>query len=286
MQKVNLYAFYNFGLRLREAVSIPWQPILEGYEQSGNFSLPEDFKVLGPMEVVYASCLGFIKKTEGYKLQKSRAKVKEIEELHIRYWGLIGKAYDDKNLQEVAGLYTRWMRQANRLVGEFQETLKHEITSINAFVTADKGDKDTDILAERAVEAFGPEVRKHLPATAIYDFNEAGKCYLFDCYTAVGYHILRGVEAVALKYLETAKGTPYTGDPGLGQYIGALTAKKLAVPVRVLQRLDELREFERNPIAHPEFIVEADEALSMYNLAQGVVPLITKEIEKIEAAKP
>lgn len=277
MQKVNLYAFYQFGTRLRQAVTMPLQPILEQFERNDDFPNPENLQVLGTMEVVYANCLAFAKHTEGYKLPKSRAKVKEIEAVHLQYWDLIGKAHA-ADLSDTA-LYTRWMRRTNRLVGEFEEILKHEITSINAFVTGDKGDKDTDVLAERASEGFPAEVRKHLPDTAIYDFNEAGKCYLFDCYTAMAYHILRAVEAVSRKYLEVVKGSPYTGTPGFGQYIGALGAKKLAVPIRILQRLDEMREYERNPIAHPEFVVEADDALSMYNLAYGVVPMMTKEIE-------
>ena len=285
MQKVNVYAFYNFGKRLVESVSISMRTIMEPHTMSGDYPEVDATTMLGSLEAVYANCLIFLEKTETCKLPKSRQKVREIEELELKYWNLIGNAlhiHDDAARHE---LYTRWLRRTSELVAEFDETLRHEIDRINAFVTTDKGSHDIEILAERAHEGFEADVRKYLPDTAIYDFKEAGKCYLFDLYTAMGYHILRGVEAVALKYLETAKGAPYTGDPGLGQYIGALRAKVLNVPPRIIQRLDELREFERNPIAHPEFIVGADDALSMYNCSQGIVPLMTKEISKIEAAK-
>lgn len=75
MHKVNLYAFYRFGQRLKEAVTMPMQPILEQYERLDNFPKPDSLNALGCMEAVYASCLLFLEKTEGYKLAKSRAKV-------------------------------------------------------------------------------------------------------------------------------------------------------------------------------------------------------------------
>lgn len=278
---MNVYAFYRFGKRLKDVTSFAMQPMFEKHEWDKNFPFELDFPVMPTMEAVYANCLYFLEKTEGFNLDKSRDKVSEIETLHLRYWKLIGAAYKTHDLSEVFTLFSRWLRQTNRLVDEFEETLKHEIDRINAFVTGDKGDKDIEILADRAHEGFSAEVRKHLPDTAIYDFKEAGKCYLFDCYTAMGYHILRGTEAVVLKYLETLTGSAWTGTPGWGQYVQKLEKKSLNVPKRIIQRLNEIREYERNPIAHPEFIVEPDEAMPLYNLAHGVIPMIVKEMQRL-----
>lgn len=285
MQKVNVYAFYRFGKRLKEAGSVSLQPVLEQFEFNGQSPQIDATRMLAAMETIYAGCLVFLKDTEGCVLPKSCAKIAEIKELHIRYWKLIGNAIDANDDEERTALFTRWLRQANRLTDDFEEILKHEVDRINAFVTTQKGSHDTEILAERAEESYSAETRKYLSAHSIYDFKEAGKCLLFDCYTAMGYHIFRGTEALMLRYYEVLAGKVYSGAPGWGSVESALTAKKFSVPHDILITLSQMRVHLRNGIAHPDFIIEADEALPFYNIAQLIIPRIAKEIEKLEAMK-
>lgn len=280
MKKVNVFTFYRFGSQLKEILWTPYIPI-------------PPLKVNEPVELIHYpidACIGkvhglcslFLLKTADVNLPTARENIEKLRDLVAGCAEAVGKMSDQSERERE---FRSCLHRCNFFLERFEEALKYDMSRINAVIIPRKGIYDSDDLMERADEHFSPEVRKHLPATAIHDFKEAGRCLIFNCYTAMGYHIVRGVEAVTLKYLETAKGAPYKGDPGLGQYIGALQARKLAIPTRILQRLDELRKYERNPIAHPDFVIEADEALPMYNLAHGVVPMMANEIERIENEK-
>jgi hypothetical protein len=272
MQKVNVDAFYRFGARMKDAMSIGLEPLLKN-------GMIEASWVEKSLEAIYANCLIFLRKTEGYNLPKSREKAKEIEDLELRYWKHVAIAAKEENEQERQELFKRFLPQCKRLLTEFESALRHEVSNINAFVIDEKGSYDIHKLIERAHEHFSEEVRKHLPDTAIYDFKEAGKCLAFDCPTAMAYHILRGTEAMVLAYFAVLNGSAYSGRPGWMNYINAL--RPLSAPSRILQRLDEIREYERNPIAHPEFVVEPDEAMPLYNLVHGVIPMMAKEMQRI-----
>ena len=55
-------------------------------------------------------------------------------------------------------------------------------------------------------------------------------------------------------------------------------------PKAITDRLGEIRE-DRNAYAHPDITVPLDEALVVFELCNGVIQLMAKEVEKIEAAK-
>jgi hypothetical protein len=46
---------------------------------------------------------------------------------------------------------------------------------------------------------------KLIPEAAV-DFDEAGRCWLFDTYTAVGFHLMRATDAVMRSYYRAAVG--------------------------------------------------------------------------------
>lgn len=277
MQKVNVDAFYTFGASIRDAIMLPILPLLD----EADFS---KFPVEHSLEKIYANCLIFLDQTEGYNLPKSRQFAEDIKKLELRYWKLVGEAVEKNDYVERLELFKRFLRQCQRLVNDLESALRHEVSKINAVIVTKKGIYDTDDLIERAEERFPPEVRKYLPDTTIYDLKEAGKCLAFDCPTAMGYHILRATEAVIIKYYESLSGQTWSGSPGWFNYIKEL--KNLCAPVSITQRLDEMRMYERNPIAHPEFILDIKQALPLFDLASGVIPLMAEEIEKIEKANP
>lgn len=175
----------------------------------------------------------------------------------------------------------------NNFLREFEGVFEEESKRLGAFLITQKGIYHTVKLISDASEHFEPEVLKHLPSTAIYDLQEAGKCLAFECPTAMAYHILRAIEAVILKYYETLTGHAWSKkQKGWWLYIDALkTLPSNPVPPSITQRLNEIREYERNPIAHPEFILELKQAIPFFNLGCSVIPLMVDEIEKIESAK-
>lgn len=277
MRKVNVYAFYQFGSLMKQAMfKHLLRPIIEEEQ------VPFGYSIEQILEDVAHTAQAFLERTEGYDVPESRKFANEIYESKLGCHQALQHCNSETERQFT---FRNFLFECRRSVNEFENALRHEVLRINAFVVAEKGSYDLDKLVLRAQEHFPTDVLEHLPETAVYDFKEAGKCLAFDCYTAMGYHILRAVEALALKYLETLKNAPFTGAKGFGQYVGALGNKKLDVPVRILQRLDELREFERNPINHPDFIVKQAEALPFYGLAQNIVPMITVEIERIETER-
>lgn len=280
MQKVNVHAFYRFGISIREATLLPMiklpvlvTQILPDLEEKITFT-PE--RVL---ETISIQCGAFLRETTECHLPESRKIAEQMHQLGIEHSRSLFDAQGDQRLRE--GIFRQLLFQLQALSFEFENALSHETNTINAFVTGDKLDKNIDVLAMRAHECYSADVIKHLPDQTVYDFKEAGKCLLFDCYTAMGYHIFRGVEGLMTKYYEVVAGKPYTGDRGWGQVEQALTAKRLNVPVRLLNSLANMRVYWRNEIAHPGFNIEPDEAMPLYNIAQVVVPMMTKEIDRL-----
>ena len=134
MNKVNVNAFYRFGAKMKEAMTVPLKPILEA-----NFA--PNLHVERNLQLVWTSCTMFLTKTEGYNLPETRSKAKEIEELFSTYWECLVKAErqgDKVDKQELFGVF---LSRCQSLVNEFETALQYEVSKINAFVIDEKGEK-------------------------------------------------------------------------------------------------------------------------------------------------
>jgi hypothetical protein len=270
MQRINLFAFYQLGKVLRNVKDVFHDERLNVGEKMRCVNQTQDW------------VLSFLEKTRRVNAEKSITIAQKLLEALNKYYLTLFDGSGEFLKDELAPKMI-----INHLIEEFEESFDEESKHLGSFLVTQKGIYDTEKLISDASKRFEPEVLKHLPDIAIDDFKEAGKCLAFECPTAMAYHILRAIEAVILKYYEAITGHAWKRkQKGWWLYIEELKGlPSKPVPTSITQRLNEIRKYERNPIAHPGFFLDLKDAMPFFDLCSGVIPLMAQEIEKIELAK-
>jgi hypothetical protein len=83
-----------------------------------------------------------------------------------------------------------------------------ELQTLDSYFISKKGIYSTADLIEHAEQALSVPIRAKMPAQAITDFIQAGKCLAFDSFTASGFHVLRATDSVLRLYYGHFVGTP------------------------------------------------------------------------------
>jgi len=154
--------------------------------------------------------------------------------------------------------------------------LTAELENADTYFVAEVNGYNTRTLIERGEKILGETLAKSLPEKVKIDLCEATKALAFRLHTAVGFHMLRAVEAAIMEYLTILK-IPRPTKPierNLGNYIALL--KKGGVDEKVLLPLDLLRKEHRNELMHPDRILGQDESLNLFEVCKGaLMTLIT-----------
>lgn len=124
----------------------------------------------------------------------------------------------------------------------------------------------TDDLIANAHHQIAEHLRPFLLDKAKVDIVEAGKCLAFRLSTAAAFHSCRAIEACIDQYFETLTGKPYEisakgGNNNWGAKTDALS--KSGAPEKVTEFLSHIRKQYRNPVTHPEVIVEEWKAVDL-----------------------
>ncbi len=152
----------------------------------------------------------------------------------------------------------------------FYLVFRSEIALLPVFLVSRKATYDLALLIEQGTELFPRAMLAKAPETE-EDALEVGKCLAFELNTACGFHTFRVVEAVARRYWDTASGgKPRPHPETLGQIAGQLEIQNLGEP-KVCESLKSLTKLHRNPLAHPDVILTADEAIATVGMAGSVV---------------
>ena len=151
----------------------------------------------------------------------------------------------------------------------FRDRLSAELARVYSYVLDEKGGRSVKTLWTKALTLISPNVLPHLSDFTTENLEEAGKCWVVDRPTAVGFHMMRSVERVLREYkkLVTGQGFSFTDKRGTTQYQGFgtlvidLNAKledlkknklafgKLELVIGILRPLSKLY---RDPLSHPE----------------------------------
>jgi hypothetical protein len=163
-------------------------------------------------------------------------------------------------------------------VETFEATFASEPMDANVFTVSQKGTHASLDLMERAEDNLPPDVKARLSPETVRDIRDAGKCLVLDCHTASGYHILRAVERLVIKYYEKVSGVPVNPrNRNWGVYIREL--KRLNAASSVTGYLQHIKDFYRNPIIHPEDTLNANEAFSLFNACISAIIQLDSAIE-------
>jgi hypothetical protein len=169
---------------------------------------------------------------------------------------------------------------------DFETVLANELPGLATYSVSPKGIYSTDDLITNAELQIPEKYRHVLSEKAKADIQQAGKCLAFELPTASAFHMWRAVESIMDSYHE-ALTTKNFADAGVtrnwGAYIKALEAAKAERKITVF--LDHIREGYRNPISHPNEMLELDEAFALFGPATSVIGQLLKEILEIEERK-
>jgi hypothetical protein len=169
---------------------------------------------------------------------------------------------------------------------DFETILANELPALATYSVSPKGIFSTDDLITNAELQVPETYRPALSEKAKVDIQQAGKCLAFELPTASAFHMWRSVESVMDSY-HGALTTKSFADAGItrnwGAYIKALEAAKAEEKTTVF--LDHIREEYRNPISHPNEMLELDEAFALFGPALSVIGQMLKEIVEIPKRK-
>jgi hypothetical protein len=168
-------------------------------------------------------------------------------------------------------------------VREFEIIFSAELQSLATYFVSKKGIYNTSDLIEHADNAIPEKIRASLPDDAKQDICQAGRCLAFDLPTAAGFHVLRAAEGVIRQYYGLVIGTlPKAKSRNWGAYIKVLGEH--GADARILAALGQIKDLQRNPIMHPEVTLDVEDALTIFNMAQGVMVAMVKDMEARKAA--
>jgi hypothetical protein len=238
MIKVNLYKYYSFGYN--------YYILLSNSSGKSNKNFYDDL-------VRYLEFIGEL----DLKVTKSSVRMQGLEDEFEKLEKIArGK---NKNNPISDELFTKIIA----ILEKTDTTLDAELDIKNAFLTEDKR-ISTDFLFDKIHKLFAEKTFIELPEIAQFDFEEAGKCLMFDRYTACAFHSLRGTEAVLNffyeKLLNKVAGEKLTWG-NFHQEIEANIKNKKISPKpndELMINLNNLRMYYRNKTQHPQLIYNSD----------------------------
>jgi len=184
---------------------------------------------------------------------------------------------DEVNLWATNQTQHQNLSRLHALVSVFSVVLHEEVSRAHIYRLSDKGNLSIDHLIDGASKRYPSTTFALLDDNIKREIDEAGKCLACALYTASGFHILRSVEIGIKAYLFTLSGGTLPKNRNWGAYIDALNNVNAATDV-----VDVLRilKTKRNPLMHPQDVLDQDEAVDIFCLSQATTNAIVKEIEK------
>lgn len=186
------------------------------------------------------------------------------------------KVHSDPNTEEQPlGFVVYSIRDAAKA---FETILSAELSNSDTYWISPKGTHKTSVLMQSARLELPRNVLKEIPESAASELDEAGRCLLFDNFTAAGFHLFRATEAVIRKYYESVVGTtPAKKSRNWGSYIKGLKSKNASA--KVTGYLDHIREQYRNPVLHPEITLSADDAQVLFGVCISAILMMASEMK-------
>lgn len=164
---------------------------------------------------------------------------------------------------------------------KFETVLSAELPNSDTYWISPKGTHKTSMLLQSAHLELPASVIAQMPDVKT-DFDEAGRCLLFDNSTAAGFHLLRATETVLRKYYETVTGVqPKLKYRNWGAYIKVLQQSK--ADSKITNHLDHMRNNYRNPVLHPEVNLSSDEAQVLFGVCVSAIFLMVNEVKALTA---
>lgn len=152
----------------------------------------------------------------------------------------------------------------------FRTVFLSELSTLPSFLVSEKESYDVTFLIEEGFRLFPPTLNAKAPDT-IRDAMEIGKAIAFELPTAAGFHIFRVVEAVLKRYWDhVSNGTNRPKLETIGTFAFALEDNKFG-EAKIWESLKQLSKLHRNPLIHPEVILNVGEEMETLGLSRSIV---------------
>jgi hypothetical protein len=193
-----------------------------------------------------------------------------------RFEDALAKVPADQSAEEPLG----WEVQNIKTAAEkFETVIAAELSNSDTYWISPKGTHKTSTLLQFAHLELPPSVIKEIPEVKA-DFDEAGKCLLFDTSTAVAFHLMRATEVVIRKYYKAVTGVePKDKFRNWGAYIKRL--RERGANPKITGFLDHIRENYRNPILHPTVTLSAEEAQILFGICVSAIVMMASEMKSV-----
>jgi hypothetical protein len=167
-------------------------------------------------------------------------------------------------------------------VHEFETLLEDELKRLPVYILDDEkiGNFSIRKLLRGASNGYPQRTRDRLTQESRNEIDEAGKCLVYERSTAAGFHILRSIELTIRQYLVSLPGfvMPPLNRQNWGEYLRLL--KDNGAPREVTDHLHNIKDNYRNPLMHPEDTMDADEAVSIFGIAQSMNEMLVTDMLK------
>jgi hypothetical protein len=264
MEKLNVYSFYTFGA----LVKVYHQRVISKTDIHDRILALAHIK--GWFEI-------FLDRSSDTTWRAARDRARQMVSLLDEKIG--DEVFSSNNFE--LKIEPTFIDRLTKLLQTFEATFASENESSNVFSVSRKGTHDCIALMDAADENLPPDVRGRLSAQTIRDIKDAGKCLALDCHTASGYHILRAVERVIIKYVDkvTSSVTLKKKPRDWGAYITVL--ENHGGDKKVIGNLQHIKDHYRNPIIHPEATLSPDDAFSLFNTSISAIIQLDAAIEAL-----
>jgi hypothetical protein len=266
MIRISLTYFYDVGLRLNRLRAIrPGAKLNEVWLDL--------FTVQGELETLLTSSI------VSSAVRASYAPAQALVNTLKRYTDIDFDAGETMMLspQEVANL--------GRDLTAFETVLRAEFAAADAYFVLPKGGYDTLRLVTQGEVVWPPDLWAKVPE-AVTDAREAGKCIAFELATAAGFHIMRALEAVLLRYWDKAtNGKARPTNRNLGNYLAQLEKGGFGDP-KIIAALRQIKDLHRNSLMHPEDTLTVQEAIELLGITQSAASAMLRELPLLKQAEP
>ncbi|QUT05860.1 hypothetical protein KFK14_23495 [Sphingobium phenoxybenzoativorans] len=216
-------------------------------------------------------------------LDENIKKVKiSLDEIDARWRG------KDKNGERFTELGWSIKYHAQEAIKSFEHVLAAECRMASTYFVSKVGIYSTNDLVSNASARFPKDMHTTIGEEALGQFQEAAQCLCFQLNTACGFHMMRAVEYVLLKYMKLICGRRFSSlNTNWGSYIAELKKiyrgnSRKKPQIGTIDLIRQIKNNHRNPVIHAEFILTAQEAQDIFQLGSVVISHLADAINNLK----
>jgi hypothetical protein len=274
MRRVNLYDLVELGKSLQGmAILSDKSAPVDGAIAASNLR-----KSLAKIERGELIEFGFI----DHNIDQIKQALKNIDE---RWRGKDKDGNDHDSIGWSARYYS------SEAIKAFENVLAAECRTAATYFVSKVGIYSTNLLIEAAADRFSESSHEFIGNDALNQFQEAAQCLCYQLYTACGFHMMRAVEYVFLKYMRLICGRNFSSlNTNWGSYINELEniikSKARRKPAQnTVDLLRQIKNNHRNPVIHADLVLTADEAKDIFDLGSVVISHLADQISRMSGAR-